>query len=111
MQFYLPYIIQKLLDCHEKVNNDIDRNVLTIMGIGLTQQETRCSNGAKEPGEKLLRVESTVEAEAELVQIGLIVAAASMVGAEHKCFEVTDCHMDPLLGAKFSSITFLQGNG
>ena len=41
-------------------------------------------------------MESTVVTEAELVEIGLIVAAASVVGSEQECFEIPDGSVNPL---------------
>ncbi len=40
-------------------------------------------------------MEASVIAEAEFIQIGLIVATASMIGAKKECFEVANGNVNP----------------
>ena len=65
------------------------------MRIGLTQLGTRCSNCPREPSKQLVVLKSPVKAEAEFIQVRLVVATASVVGTKQKRFEVADCGMNP----------------
>ena len=58
------------------------------MLIGLMQLGTRCSDGSCEAAEDLISGFSAIEAEAELVQIGLKLCAAAVISAEQECFQV-----------------------
>ena len=64
----------------------IFRNVL----IGLIQLGTRCSDGSCQAQEDLIAGFSAIEAEAELVQIGLKLCTATVICAEQKRFQVAD---------------------
>ena len=66
-----------------------------FMRIGLTQQGTRCSDSSCKPRKELRGVESAVKSEAELVEIGLVVAAASVVSPKQERLEVADGGMYP----------------
>ena len=70
------------------------------MLIGLTQLNTRCSNGCsdggKRSGKKLTRKPTTVIAEAKLIEISLKLGSPAMIGAKKKSFQVADRNMDPL---------------
>ena len=65
------------------------------MGIGLVQQNTRCSNRPGESGKELTGMESSIESKTELIQIRLIVSTASVVGSKQKRLEVPNCSMNP----------------
>ena len=58
------------------------------MLIGLTQQTTRCSDGSCEAAEDLIAGFSAIEAEAELVQIGLKLCAATVIRAEQERLQI-----------------------
>ena len=59
--------------------------ILNVL-IGLTQLGTRCSDGSCEAAEDLIAGFSAIEAEAELVQIGLKLYAAAVISAEQERF-------------------------
>ena len=73
------------------------KNVL----IGLMQLGTRCSDGSCEAAEDLISGFSAIEAEAELVQIGLKLCAAAVISAEQECFQVADGFVQPVQVARF----------
>ena len=66
------------------------------MGIGLVQQSTRCSDSPWKPWEELCWLEPAVVTETELIQIWLIITAASMVCSQEKCLEIANRNMNPL---------------
>ena len=74
--------------------------ILNVL-IGLTQQTTRCSDGSCEAAEDLIAGFSAIEAEAELVQIGLKLCTATVICAEQKCFQVADGFVQPVQVARF----------
>ena len=69
--------------------------------IGLMQLGTRCSDGSCEAAEDLISGFSAIEAEAELVQIGLKLCAAAVISAEQECFQVADGFVQPVQVARF----------
>ena len=71
------------------------------MLIGLTQQTTRCSDSSCQAQEDLIAGFSAIEAEAELVQIGLKLCAATVICAKQKCFQVADGFVQPTQVARF----------
>ena len=71
------------------------------MLIGLTQQTTRCSDGSCEAAEDLIAGFSAIEAEAELVQIGLKLCAAAVIGSQQERFQVADGFVQPMQVARF----------
>ena len=73
------------------------RNVL----IGLTQLGTRCSDGSCQAHKDLISGFSAIEAEAELVQIGLKLYAAAVIYAEQERFQVADSLVQPVQVAGF----------
>ena len=48
------------------------------------------------PCEELRMLEPAVVAEAELIQVRLIITTTSIVGSQKKCFEVANHNMNPL---------------
>ena len=79
------------------MKKEINDNVL----IGLMQLGTRCSDGSCEAAEDLISGFSAIEAEAELVQIGLKLCAAAVISAEQECFQVADGFVQPVQVARF----------
>lgn len=71
------------------------------MLIGLMQLGTRCSDGSCEAAEDLIAGFSAIEAEAELVQIGLKLCTATVIRAEQKRFQVADSLVQPMQVARF----------
>lgn len=69
--------------------------------IGLMQLGARCSDGSCQAQEDLIAGFSAIEAEAELVQIGLKLCAATVIRAEQKCFQVADGFVQPMQVARF----------
>lgn len=65
------------------------------------QLGTRCSDGSCEAAEDLISGFSAIEAEAELVQIGLKLCAAAVISAEQECFQVADGFVQPVQVARF----------
>ena len=65
------------------------------------QLGTRCSDGSCEAAEDLISGFSAIEAEAELVQIGLKLCAATVICAEQKRFQVADSLVQPTQVAGF----------
>ena len=65
------------------------------------QLDTRCSDGFCEAAEDLIAGFSAIEAEAELVQIGLKLCAATVIRAEQKRFQVADSLVQPTQVARF----------
>ena len=98
-------------DCYEfletqdsDIMNGTDERVLyekIIVLIGLMQLGTRCSDGSCEAAEDLISGFSAIEAEAELVQIGLKLCAAAVISAEQECFQVADGFVQPVQVARF----------
>ncbi len=60
------------------------------MHIGLSQQDTRRSDSASGPGKELVDSGSTVETEAELIEIRLKLGRTAMVGTEDEGLEIAD---------------------
>ena len=60
------------------------------------QLDTRCSDGSCQAQEDLIAGFSAIEAEAELVQIGLKLCAATVIRAEQKRFQVADGFVQPM---------------
>ena len=71
------------------------------MLIGLMQLDTRCSDSSCQAQEDLIAGFSAIEAEAELVQIGLKLCAATVIRAEQKRFQVADSLVQPTQVARF----------
>ena len=69
--------------------------------IGLTQLSARCGDGSCQTHEDLIAGFSAIEAEAELVQIGLKLCAAAVISAEQECFQVADGFVQPVQVARF----------
>ena len=69
--------------------------------IGLMQLGTRCSDGSYQTHEYLIAGFSAIEAEAELVQIGLKLCTATVICAEQKRFQVADGFVQPVQIAGF----------
>ena len=69
--------------------------------IGLTQLGTRYSDGSCQAGEDLIAGFSAIEAEAELVQIGLKLCAATVVSSQQERFQVADGFVQPMQVARF----------
>ena len=65
------------------------------------QLGTRCSDGSCEAAENLISGFSAIEAEAELIQVGLKLCAAAVICAEQKRFQVTDGFVQPMQVAWF----------
>ena len=65
------------------------------------QLGTRCSDGSCEAAEDLISGFSAIEAEAELVQIGLKLCAATVVSSQQECFQVADGFVQPMQVARF----------
>ena len=72
-----------------------------FMLIGLMQLGTRCSDGSCEAAEDLIAGFSAIEAEAELVQIGLKLCTATVISAEQKRFQIADGFVQPMQVARF----------
>ena len=62
---------------------------------------TRCSDGSCQAQEDLVAGFSAIEAEAELVQIGLKLCAAAMIRAEQERLQITDGFVQPMQIAGF----------
>ena len=60
------------------------------------QLDTRCSDGSCQAQEDLTAGFSAIEAEAQLVQIGLKLCAATVIRAEQKRFQVADSLVQPM---------------
>ena len=58
------------------------------MLIGLMQLDTRCSDSTCQAQEDLIAGFSAIEAEAELVQIGLKLCAATVIRAEQERLQI-----------------------
>ena len=69
--------------------------------IGLMQLDTRCSDGSCQAQEDLIAGFSAIEAEAELVQIGLKLCAAAVISAEQKRFQIADGFVQPMQAPMF----------
>ena len=69
--------------------------------IGLMQLGTRCSDGSCQAQEDLIAGFSAIEAEVELVQIGLKLCAAAVVSSQQKRFQVADSLVQPMQIAGF----------
>ena len=65
------------------------------------QLDTRCSDGSCQAQEDLIAGFSAIEAEAELVQIGLKLCTATVISAEQKRFQVADGFVQPMQVARF----------
>ena len=65
------------------------------------QLDTRCSDSTCQAQEDLIAGFSAIEAEAELVQIGLKLCAAAVISAEQECFQVADGFVQPVQVARF----------
>ena len=65
------------------------------------QLGTRCSDGSCQAHEDLIAGFSAIEAEAELVQIGLKLRAAAVIYAEQERFQVADSLVQPMQVARF----------
>ena len=65
------------------------------------QLGTRCSDSPCQAHEDPIAGFSAIEAEAELVQIGLKLCTATAISAEQKCFQVADGFMQPMQIAGF----------
>ena len=72
----------------------IDEEIIYVL-IGLTQQTTRCSDGSCQAQEDLIAGFSAIEAEAELVQIGLKLCAAAVIGSQQERLQVADGFVQP----------------
>ena len=86
-----PFSVFMTTGCH------IFRNVL----IGLMQLDTRCSDSTCQAQEDLIAGFSAIEAEAELVQIGLKLCASAVISAEQERFQVADGFVQPVQVARF----------
>ena len=87
---------------HQLINLiDSDCAYIKNVLIGLMQLGTRCSDGSCEAAEDLISGFSAIEAEAELVQIGLKLCAAAVISAEQECFQVADGFVQPVQVARF----------
>ena len=87
----LSHVIARVVQFDPRLQTDfpariIFRNVL----IGLMQLGARCSDGSCQAQEDLIAGFSAIEAEAELVQIGLKLCTATVICAEQKRFQVAD---------------------
>ena len=71
-------------------------HIKTNVLIGFRQLDTRCSDGFCEAAEDLIAGFSAIEAEAELVQIGLKLCTATVICAEQKRFQVADDFVQPM---------------
>ena len=60
------------------------------------QLGARCSDGSCEAAEDLISGFSAIEAEAELVQIGLKLCAAAVIGSQQERFQVADGFVQPM---------------
>ena len=65
------------------------------------QLGTRCSDGSCQAHEDLIAGFSAIEAEAELVQIGLKLRAAAVIGSQQERFQVADGFVQPMQVAGF----------
>ena len=65
------------------------------------QLDTRCSDGPCQADKDLISGFSAIEAEAELVQIGLKLCAAAMIRAEQERLQITDGFVQPMQIARF----------
>ena len=65
------------------------------------QLGTRCSDGSCQAHEDLIAGFSAIEAEAELVQIGLKLCTATVISAEQKRFQIADGFVQPMQVARF----------
>ena len=65
------------------------------------QLDTRCSDGSCQAQEDLIAGFSAIEAEAELVQIGLKLCAATVVSSQQERFQVADGFVQPVQVAGF----------
>ena len=65
------------------------------------QLDTRCSDGSCQAQEDLIARFSAIEAEAELVQIGLKLCAVAMIRAEQERLQITDGFVKPMQVARF----------
>ena len=65
------------------------------------QLDTRCSDGSCQAQEDLIAGFSAIEAEAELVQIGLKLCAAAMIRAEQERLQITDGFVQPMQVVRF----------
>ena len=66
------------------------------MLIGLTQLSARCGDSSCQTHEDLISSFSTIEAEAELIQIRLKLLAAAVIRAEQERFQVADGFVQPM---------------
>ena len=69
------------------------------------QLDTRCSDSTCQAQEDLIAGFSAIEAEAELVQIGLKLCAATVIRAEQKRFQVADSLVQPM---QIASLIFFR---
>ena len=67
-----------------------------IVLIGLTQLSARCGDGSCQAPEDLIAGFSAIEVEAELVQIGLKLCAATVVSSQQERFQVADGFVQPM---------------
>ena len=65
------------------------------------QLDTRCSDSTCQAQEDLIAGFSAIEAEAELVQIGLKLCAATVVSSQQERFQVADGFVQPMQIAGF----------
>ena len=56
----------------------------------------RCSDGSCQTNKDLISGFSAIEAEAELVQIGLKLRAAAVIGSQQERFQVADGFVQPM---------------
>ena len=98
-------------DLHARVRQEQERSGPTLSEyveqliqnvlIGLMQLCTRCSDSSCQAQEDLISGFSAIEAEAELVQIGLKLCAAAMIRAEQERLQITDGFVKPMQVARF----------
>ena len=69
--------------------------IILFVLIGLMQLGTRCGDGFCEAAEYLISGFSAIEAEAELVQIGLKLCAAAVIGSQQERLQVADGFVQP----------------
>ena len=81
------------------------------MLIGLTQLNTRCSNGGKRSGKKLTGKPTAVIAEGKLIGIRLKLGSPAMIGVQKENLLVADRYMDPLHIIRRSKKNFGQKGG
>ncbi len=71
------------------------------MHIGLTQEDTGCSDSASELGKQLVDSAPVAEAEAELIEIRLKLGTTAMLSTQEEGFEIADRLVQPLQVAAY----------